>query len=132
MTLRKQTIALFAVLLFSLNALGGMRQTSTQGYELYSWKVKGHWRYSLLPGTKRSRSYEEITAPGVVRRDADALKTELRKLPKGEQVFWMSDAPAGASKSAAGQLLNVKHPSRTRIKSIKAMCDRLGIKLKLS
>ena len=132
MTLRKQTIALFAALLFSLNAHGETPQTPTQGYELYSWKIKGHWHYSLLPGTNRLKSYEEITAPGVVKRDADGLKAELRKLPRGERVFWMSDAPAGASKSAAGQILNVKHPSRTRIKGIKAMCDKLGIKLKLS
>lgn len=103
-----------------------------KGYELYSWKIKGHWYYSLLPGTNRLKSYEEITAPGVVRRDAAGLKAELQKLPRGEEVFWMSDAPAGASKSATGQVLNVKHPSRTRIKGIKSMCEKLGIKLKLT
>ena len=130
--LRKQTIACFVALLISLTAQGQTLQASMKGYELYSWKLKGHWYYSLLPGTNRLKTYEEITAPGIVKRDAAGLKAELQKLPRGEEVFWMSDAPAGASKSAARQVLNVKHPSRTRIKGIKAMCDKLGIKLKLT
>ena len=130
--LRKQTTACFAALLISLTAHGQTPQTSMKGYELYSWKIKGHWYYSLLPGTNRLKTYEEIAAPSVVRRDAAGLKAELQKLPKGEEVFWMSDAPAGAGKSGAGQLLNVKHPSRNRIKGIKAMCEKLGIKLTLT
>ena len=130
---RKRTIACcIAALLISLTALGQTPQTSIKGYELYSWKIKSHWYYSLLPGTNRLKSYEEITAPGAVRRDTAGLKAELQKLPRGEVVLWMSDAPAGARKSAAGQELNMKHPSRARIKSIKAICNKLGIKLRLS
>ena len=129
---RKQTIACFTVLLISLTAYGQTAQTSMKGYELYSWKIKGHWYYSLLPGTNRLKTYEEITAPRIVKRDASGLKAELEKLPKGEEVFWMSGAPAGANKSPTGQLLNVKHPSRNRIKGIKAMCDKLGIRLTLT
>src|SRR5436309_14287188 len=132
MMLRKQTISCFAVLLILLTAPGQTPQTSMKGYELYSWKIKGHWYYSLVPGTNRLKTYNEITATSVVRRDAAGLKSDLQKLPKGEEVFWMSDAPAGASKSIAGQSLNVKHPSRNRIKGIKAMCDKLGIKLRLT
>ena len=130
--LRKQIFACFAVLLISMTAHGKTPQTSMKGYELYSWKIKGHWYYSLLPGTNSPKTYEEITATSVVRRDAAGLKSQLQKLPKGEEVFWMSDAPAGARKSTAGQSLNAKHPSRKRIKGIKAMCDKLGIKLRLT
>jgi hypothetical protein len=106
-------------------------QSSMKGYELYSWKIKDHWYYSLLPGTNRSKTYEEITAPGVVKKDASGLKAELEKLPKGEEVFWRSDAPPGVIKPASGPLVEIKHPSRARIKGIKAMCDKLGLKLKL-
>ena len=132
MMIRNQRIACFAALLISLTAHGQTTQKSMKGHELYSWKVKGHWYYSLLPGTNRLKSYEEITAPSIVRRDAGGLRSALQKLPRGEEVFWMSDAPAGADKSATGQTINVKHPSRQRIKSIKAMCDKLGIKLRLT
>jgi len=131
MMLRKQGIAFFGILLITLSA-HGQTQPSMKGYELYSWKLKGHWYYSLLPGTNRLKSYDEITAPGAVTRDAAGLRSALQKLPRGEEVFWMSDAPAGADKSSNGQSLNVKHPSRQRIKSIKAIFDKLGIKLKLT
>ncbi len=130
--LRKQVIAAFAVLLISLSAYAQASPTSIKGYELYSWKIKGHWYYSLLPGTNRLKSYDEITARSIVKRDATGLKSELQKLAKGEEVLWMSDAPAGANKSTTGQALNVKHPSRKRIKGIKAICDKLGIKLRLT
>ena len=129
---RKPTIVCLAGLLVSLTALGQTPHASMKGYELYSWKIKGHWYYSLLPGTNRLKTYDEITAPGVVRRDAEGLKSELQKLPRGEEVFWMSDAPAGARKSPTGQLLHVKHPSRKRIEGIKAICENLGVKLKLT
>lgn len=128
---RKQIMVCSVALLVSLTAVSQTPKTS-QGYELYSWKVKGHWYYSLLPGTTGSRSYEEITAPKAVRRDTAGLKTALQKLSRGEEVFWMSDAPIAAGKSESGKMLNVKHPSRNRIKDVKAICASLGIKLKLS
>jgi hypothetical protein len=129
--IRAQTITCLAVLLLSLAAHGQASQTS-KGYELYSWKDKGHWYYSLLPRTNASKTYEALTAPQAVHRDTAGLKSALRELPKNEQVVWMSDAPITARKSASGKLLNVKHPSRARIKDIKAICARLGINLKLS
>jgi len=128
----KPFIAFLAALFISTTALAHSTQSSTNGYELYSWKIKNHWYYSLLPATNRSKSYAEITAPAVVRRDAAGLKAELEKLSRGETVRWLSTAPSGAGKSPTGQMLNVKHPSRARIKNIKAICDMLGIKLRLS
>ena len=129
---RRAILAAIALLLIAAAAPGQTPQTSMKGYELYSWKIKGHWYYSLLPGTNRLKTYEEITAPSVVRRDTTGLKAELQKLPRGEEVFWMGDAPAGAMKSAAEHGLSLKHPSRKRIKRIKAICDKLGIKLTLA
>jgi len=128
----KPFIAFLAALFISTTALAHSTQSSTNGYELYSWKIKNHWYYSLLPGTKRSKSYEEITSADLVKRDSAGLKAALETVPRGEVVRWMSDAPEGAGRSASGKALNIKHPSRTRIKNIKAICDRLGIKLRLS
>ena len=130
--IRKAISASLAAAILSVVVYGQTQPASTKGYELYSWLVDGHWNYSLLPGTNRLKSYGEITAPAVVRRDTAGLKAELRKLQKGEEVVWMSDAPAGAGRSPDGRVLNVKHPSRSRIKNIKAFCDKLGIKLSLS
>ena len=128
----KRTISCTAVFLITISAPAQTNQSSIKGYELYSWKINGHWYYSLLPGTNRTKSYEEITSPGLVKKDASGLKAELQKLPKGEEVFWRADAPPGVIKPASGPIVEIKHPSRARIKSIKAMCDRLGLKLKLT
>lgn len=105
---------------------------AVKGYELYSWKIKNHWYYSLLPRAAGSKSYAEITDPKSARRDTSGLESELRKLPRGEEVFWMGDAPDGAENAGTRRTLDLKHPSRQRIKRIKAICDKLGIKLKLA
>ena|SRR5215813_693452 len=130
--LLKRTSICIAALFITMSASAQTGDPSIKGYELYSWKIKGHWYYSLLPGTNRTKTYEEITAPGVVKRDALGLKRELQKLPKGEEVFWKADAPPGVTKSPSGPLIEMKHPSRKRIKGIKAMCEKLGLRLKLT
>ncbi|HXU38027.1 MAG TPA: hypothetical protein VN937_16820 [Blastocatellia bacterium] len=123
---------LAAVVLFLVAAAAHAQTSTTGGYELYSWKIKGHWYYSLLPRSNDSKTFEQITASASVRRDTSGLTSVLSKLPRGEEVFWMGDAPAGAIKSATEHGLSLKHPSRKRIKHIRAICDKLGIKLKLA
>ena len=129
---RRSMLAVIVSLLIAAAAPGQTSQTSLKGYELYSWKIKGHWYYSLLPRGNRAKTYEEITASELVRRDTSGLTSALSKLPSGEDVFWMGDAPAGAIKSATEHGLSLKHPSRKRIKHVKAICDKLGIKLSLA
>jgi hypothetical protein len=129
---RRSVFAAVALLLIAAAAYGQSSVTGATGYELYSWKIKGHWYYSLMPRSTGSKTFEEITAPALVRRDTSGLTSALGKLPRGEGVFWMGDAPAGAIKSATEHGLSLKHPSRKRIKRIKAICDKLGIKLNLA
>lgn len=130
--LSRQVTAGAVALVIALTAYGQTSLTSTKGYDLYSWKIKGHWYYSLLPRSSGSRTYEEITASSLVRRDTSGLESELRNLLRGEQVFWMGDAPAGAKRSATDRALDLKHPSRKRIKRVRAICEKLGLKLKLA
>jgi hypothetical protein len=129
--LRKKMIAGAILLFIAVNAHGQGSHSRIKGYELYSWKMKGRWHYSIVPGTNRSKTYEEIMSKQVVRIGDAALKAELKKIPKGEEIFWMSDAPPNLEKPKSGLYFDLKMPSRKRIKSIKAYCDRLGIKLKL-
>jgi hypothetical protein len=128
---RKQILAGFTALLIMVTA-NGYGQQSMKGYELYSWKIKGNWHYALVPGTNRAKSYEEITAKNAERVGTDALEAELMKIPRGEEVFWKGDAPPGAKRSESSKGIDLKHPSRKRIERIKAICDKLGIKLKLA
>jgi hypothetical protein len=129
---RRNVFAAVALLLIAAAAQGQSSVTGARGYELYSWKIKSHWYYSLLPRSTSSKTYEEITASALVRRDTSGLTSTLSKLPRGEEVFWMGDAPAGAIKSATEHGLSLKHPSRKRINRIKAICDKLGVKLTLA
>jgi hypothetical protein len=66
-----------------------------KGVELYSWKDSaGNWRYSLLPGTNRLKTRDEIVSEGVVVKDVPTLKRRLSALAVDEQVFWLEfDAP---------------------------------------
>lgn len=128
---RRSFLAAVALLLVAA-AANAQTSATSNGYELYSWKIKSHWYYSLLPRSNDSKTFEQITASASVRRDTSGLTSVLSKLPKGEEVFWMGDAPAGAIKSATEHGLSLKHPSRKRIKHIKAICYKLGIQLKLA
>ena len=129
---RRASLAVVALLLIAISASAQTSVAGAKGYELYSWKIKSHWYYSLLPRSNSSKTYKEITASPLVRRDTSGLTSALSKLPRGEEVFWMGDAPAGTIKSATEHGRSLKHPSRKRIKRIKAICDRLGIKLSLA
>lgn len=129
--LRRQVIATVIVLLISFTAYGQKSEQSMKGYELYSWKVKGRWHYSIHAGTNRAKSYDEITSSGVARIGIEAIKDELKKIPKGEEVFWRSAAHPGVEKPRAKGSPILELPSRKRIKDIRAYCNKLGIKLKL-
>ena len=129
--LRRQVIAAVIVLLTSFAAYGQNSKQSMKGYELYSWKVKGRWHYSIHAGTNRAKSYDEITSSGTERIGIEAIKDELKKIPKGEEVFWRSAAHPGIEKPRAKGSPILELPSRKRIKEIRAYCNKLSIKLKL-
>jgi hypothetical protein len=64
------------------------RGHSMKGYELYSWKARGDWYFSLVVGTNRQKSFQEISSPRVRINGVAALKTKLDRLPRGEELFW--------------------------------------------
>jgi len=71
---------------------------SDKGYELYSWQTNNQWHFTLITGTNRNKTLEEITSgentvteDGWVRisvQGVDALKAVLHRLPQQENVFW--------------------------------------------
>jgi hypothetical protein len=73
---------------------------SMKGYELYSWHAGDGWHYTLITGTNRNKSIEEITSgesfiseTGWVNihcKGEDALKTALSKVPPGEWISWFN------------------------------------------
>jgi len=89
---------LFAILLGGL--LSGCRTTvqptatplaeSMKGYELYSWQEGDQWKFSLLIGTNREKTLDEIKAADVVLTGLDALTSTLEKIPAGQYITWSS------------------------------------------
>lgn len=131
MLARKFTAVALLILVASVS-YGQRGQAPLKGYQLFTWHEKGHWHYSLLPGTNRERTYAEITAPATVIIGTSGFESELKRLPKGTEVLWQSDAPPGIKRPAASDVISFKHPSRKRIERIKSVCDKLGIKLSLT
>lgn len=73
---------------------------SMKGYELYSWLDDEKWHYTLITGTNRNKTVEEIvsgedfiTAAGWVKiqaEDIDTLKVILSKVPEKQDIFWLA------------------------------------------
>jgi hypothetical protein len=64
---------------------------SMKGYELYSWQENNEWHFSLLVGTNREKSVDEIKSNDTVLPDLDALISTLKKVPSGQYVTWSSN-----------------------------------------
>jgi len=74
---------------------------SLKGYELYSWSEDSQWHFTLITGTNRLKTIEEITSEGDSISEtgwvkihvvgADAIKDVLGRLPEGESVFWCDE-----------------------------------------
>jgi hypothetical protein len=87
---------------------------SMKGYELYSWEEEGQWHFTLITGTDRTKTIEEITSKedfisetGSVKIQvvgAYAIKDVLCHLPEGESVFWCDELHIGQSTETDLQL----------------------------
>jgi hypothetical protein len=60
-----------------------------KGWELYSWPNGNDWNYSILIGTNRLKSYEEVTTNQIIVFGKDSLKLLIDKFPENEQLFWI-------------------------------------------
>jgi len=87
---------------------------SMKGYELYSWEEEGQWHFTLITGTNRIKTIEEITSKGDFISEtgwvkiqvvgADAIKDVLSHLHEGESVFWCDELHIGQSTETDLQL----------------------------
>jgi hypothetical protein len=78
----------------------GLLPRSMKGYELYSWEQGGEWHFTLITGTNRNKTLEEVTsttpsvsADGLVHIHVvgvEALKGVLSRVPPSEFVTWLA------------------------------------------
>jgi hypothetical protein len=68
---------------------------SMKGWELYSWPVNNTWEFSILAGTNRIKSLEEVTSDKpsgdrLIRVSGiDSLELVLDKFPENEYITWI-------------------------------------------
>ena len=112
---------------------------SMKGYELYSWQADVEWHFTLVTGTNRLKSLEEITsgadtvsADGWVRisvQGVDALKSLLRRLPEHEEILWIGKQWRERALVDAG---NLGVPAGVITNVIEEHCRQLGLELRVS
>lgn len=64
--------------------------TPVKGYELYSWQDGGTWYFSLMTGTNREKTLDEIKAPSETLRGIDELREALEQIAAGQYITWLS------------------------------------------
>ena len=61
-----------------------------KGYELYSWQDGSQWKFSLVVGTNREKTIDEIKSADSVLSSVDALQSKLEEIPAGQYITWSS------------------------------------------
>ncbi len=94
---------------------------SMKGYELYSWQSDDVWYFSLLTGTNRMKTIDEIKDAAIRLDDLENLKAELDKLAVGEFVTW----------SMIQGDLSLALPPEEIVNDIRDYCEHLGLQLNI-
>jgi hypothetical protein len=112
---------------------------SMKGYELYSWPVGEQWHFTLITGTNRNKTVEEVkstedrlTADGWVRihvQGVDAIQAVLSRVPAGEWVFWAG--PEWATGTLGGGS-DITLPPQAIIDAVEQHTNRLGLQFHVS
>lgn len=102
-------------------------ESSMKGWELYSWPSEGGWNYSLLQGTNRLKTYDEVVNGSLVIHGEETLMVLLSKLPKGEFISWIGKDWMNAIWSDDPG--NLSQPDSSIIKEIKDYCVKNSLTL---
>jgi len=114
---------------------------SMKGYELYSWYEANEdtWYYTLLIGTDRLKTFEEVLAGqkvavmdgwvSITVKGDGRLKAELRRLPMGEQVTWVGPEWLKQVGADEEMVRAIKLPDRATVAELETFCRELGVNL---
>jgi len=110
---------------------------SMKGYELYSWSEDSQWHFTLITGTDRNKTLEEIISnedfiseSGWVQIHVvgvDEIKAVLSKLHEGEEIFWLS----GLREQTEQTDINIQLPPEPTTYTIKEHAEQCGLDLML-
>jgi hypothetical protein len=103
---------------------------SMKGWELYSWPNGNDWNYSILVGTNRVKSYEEVTGNKIIVTGKDSLKMVLDKFPENENILWIGKE--WLSRCWGSDYGNLSLPDNKTINEIKEYCTQKKLILNIS
>ena len=111
---------------------------SMKGYELYSWSENNQWHFTLVTGTNRDKTLEEIVSTtNIISQDGwvhvhvlgvDEIKTVLSRLPQSEDILWLSRLRS-EQKQQAGNI--IKLPEESTLDTILEHSEKCGLTLLL-
>ena len=91
-------------------------EKSMKGYELYSWQKDSQWYFSILIGTNREKTLEEIQASAASMSGMDELRSVLEVIPAGEYLTWLSKE-------------SLAFPPTEIIAEVQEICAKKGLEL---
>ncbi|MDD5287602.1 MAG: hypothetical protein PHY28_00600 [Dehalococcoidales bacterium] len=105
-----------------------------KGYELYSWLQDNKWHFTLITGTNRNKTLEEIISNEDFISEAgwvhihvtgvDTIKAVLSKLPQDEYVSWSAGT---RSEQPSQDSVNITLPERQTINIIQEHAMLCGL-----
>lgn len=109
---------------------------SMKGYELYSWEEEGQWRFTLITGTNRIKTVEEICSREDVISEAGWVRVQvvgvnvigavLGKLPQGEEIVWLESPRSDQTPPSDIEFML---PPQQIMDSVKEQAEESGLNL---
>lgn len=106
---------------------------SLKGYELYSWLENNQWHFTLITGTNRNKTLDEIVAEensitdnGWVKitvTGIPAIESVLSKVSRGEFIIWLSRLLVQTGQSD----IKIQLPPQQDVNLIKEFSRQLGL-----
>ena len=107
---------------------------SMKGYELYSWPEDSQWHFTLITGTNRNKTLEEIISNvNIISEDGwvqiqvvgvEAIETVLSRLPQNEYILWLARLRSEQTPQGG---VNITLPTGPTIDTIKEYAERCGL-----
>jgi hypothetical protein len=110
--------------------------SAMKGYELYSWSEDDQWHFTLVTGTNRNKTLEEIISREDVISDTgwvrvqvtgvNAIKSVLSELHQGEDIVWL--AGPRLEQTPPGDIAFMFPPEHI-VDSVKEHTEQVGLNL---
>ena len=92
---------------------------SMKGFELYSWQEDNQWKFSLLTGTNREKTLDEITSTDTALEGMEALRPALEAVSPGQYITWLVKEP-------------LSFPPEDIIRQVEQICKDQGLILTIA